>query len=91
MEVYVIVNGGYHDDCADNWANLTEENVEGVFESLEKAKEYISNFYEKNFKNTANDHPYFDENYCYVLKCTLNSNEIETVYSFSFTTGKEEQ
>lgn len=90
MEIYVVVYGGYHDDCADNWANLTEENVEGVFESLEKAKEFIKNDYEKNYKDNEDDCPYFDEEYCYVLKCTLNSKELETVYSFSFTTGKEE-
>lgn len=90
MEVYVVIYGGYHDDCAYNWANLTEEGVEGVFESLEKAKEFIKNNYEENYKDNEDDCPYFDENYCYVLKCTLNSNESETVYNFSFTKGKEE-
>ena len=90
MEVYVVIYGGYHDDCPDIWANLREENVEGVFESLEKAKEFIKNDYEENYKDYEDDCPYFDEEYCYVLKYTLNSKESEHVYSFNFTTGKEE-
>ena len=79
MEVFVV-----------NWANLTEEGVKGVFESLEKAKEFIKNDYEEKYKDNKDYCPYFDTEYCYVLKCTLNSKELETVYSFSFTEGKEE-
>lgn len=41
MNLYVVTFCGSHGGCIDNWRNMDDTDVEAIFDSLEKAKQYV--------------------------------------------------